>query len=192
MPGPASAAVPVLPATCSRERRRACRCPSATTSFSIASSCARDAPARRSAAASARDRAPPADVVDEVRLHPDAVVRERARRRPPSGSASPRCPGRSARCRSSSPTSCSAAARCPGSRPGSRSRSACRSRSARSSARAAAAPSCSRERDRADVRRARRGSARRVIVSVPRGSASWIDAVGDLDRVRQRERRRSA
>ena len=27
-----------------------------------------------------------------------------------------------------------------------------------------------------------------VIVSVPRGSASWIDAVGDLDRVRQRER----
>ena len=51
-------------------------------------------------------------------------------------------------------------------------------------------PSFSRERDRADVRRVRRGSARPIIVSVAALLGVVDDAVGDVDLVRQRERRR--
>ena len=53
------------------------RCRSATTSCSIAIT-ARRRPARRSAAAARFGSRAPRDVVDEVRLDPDAAVRERA------------------------------------------------------------------------------------------------------------------
>ena len=169
-----------------RDRGRRCPCPPTTTSVSIdlislltagdmirrcdGVNGARPPTRERGAAAPTRRRSRP------------------RRRRTPSGSASPRCPGRSGRCRSSSPTTPRAAADARRPRPGSRCRSACRSRSVWIHASSPVAPSFSASVIAPTLDEYLRICAT-LNVSVPRFSASWITRSATWIEYGQRERR---
>ena len=163
--GPASGPFPSCRRLCTRERAAA---PVPFGDHVLEHPVSSRRSARKNATGTDRDGCA-LDTVDEMRLHPHATVGDRSYTAA-SGSGSPRCPARSARCRSSSPTS-SGGSR-PRSRPGTRCRSSTEAEAVDPAVEARLAEiSASVTAPTFDERWR---ICETVIVSVPRTSASWI------------------